>query len=411
VKSWNACRSKIHRGLILAAATTAVILIGLAPANAQWLPTITADRYVQEGIQQVYNFELDAALESFERVVELHPRHPGGYFFVAMVDWMQILVEIEDESRDEEFFAKLERVIYLSDELLKQNSNNVGALFFKGGAIGFRGRLRSHRGSWMRAANDGRRALPIVRRAERLAPENADVLLGMGIYNYYAEVVPEMFPWVRPFMLFFPSGDREAGIEQLRRASMDARYAGVEASYFLMQILYFNEKRYREGYEIAANLHERFPNNPLFHRYYGRFSVSLGRWNEAYTVFSEVIERYHNNQRGYYLPAVREANYYVAQYLFNNNRLEEALRHYTSVLEYSDMMEGDQQMGFVVLSRLRRGMIYDLLDQREAAVAEYQKVQTLNDYQGSRALAERYLENPYTRGGRVRDINPNTFAP
>jgi hypothetical protein len=140
----------------------------ITPSEAQWLPDRESERLVQKGIEHVYNLELDSALVLFNRVVEKHPTHPSGFFFVAMVDWMRILNDRENTAYDDEFFSKLEIVIDYADGMLRLDKNNLSALFFKGGAIGFRGRLRAHRGMWVRAANDGRRALPIVRRAERL---------------------------------------------------------------------------------------------------------------------------------------------------------------------------------------------------------------------------------------------------
>jgi len=378
--------------------------------NAQWLPDWRSEQYVQQGIEQVYNYQLDSARTSFQKVVDMHPEHPGGHFFLAMVDWMRILVNLEDTSLDDDFYDQLEHVINLSDEILDQRSHDLSALFFKGGSIGFRGRLRAHRQNWVRAANDGRRALPIVRKAERLSPDNADIMLGKGIYNYYAAVIPEMLPWVRPFLIFFPSGDKEEGLEQLRQASKEGRYAGIEASYFLMQILYFNENKYREGYQISQELYERFPGNPLFHRYYGRFNVALGRWDTAHDVFSSVIERHNDGVDGYNTHAIREAKYYVGQYLFNRNQLEEALDHYSAVIYYSEKLDTDNQSGFSVLATLRKGMIYDALEERDKALEYYRQVRSMDDYQGSRDLASRYIENPYNRGGLVREIKPNKFS-
>lgn len=414
VMNWNDMQNKskkmINTGRRFVAGVLLAIILQVS-AHAQWLPDWRTEEYVQTGIGQVYNFELDSARVTFQNVVDLYPEHPGGHFFVAMVDWMSILVNMEDTSLDDRFFDQLEKVIDLSDDILKERSHDISALFFKGGAIGFRGRLRAHRGAWVRAANDGRRALPIVRRAQQLVPDNADIYLGMGIYNYYAAVIPEKFPWVKPFLIFFPKGDKEEGLDQLRKASKGARYAGIEASYFLMQILYFNERNYREGYELAYMLHNRFPNNPLFLRYYGRFNVALGRWEEAYTTFLPILDRYEQGQKGYSLAAVREAEYYVAQYLFINKEFEEALYHYAAVLDYSEQIDSDIQSGFVILATLRKGMIYDALGEREKALEYYRRVHSMDDYQGSRNLAQRYTETPYTSGTVVREINPNMLTP
>jgi hypothetical protein len=414
VTNWNGMQNRKYKradAICRLFAGLLMVLVLQIPAKTQWMPDWRTEEYVQTGIEQVYNFELDSARATFQDIVELYPEHPGGHFFVAMVDWMSILVNMEDTSLDDQFFEQLERVIGLSDDILKERSHDISALFFKGGSIGFRGRLRAHRGAWVRAANDGRRALPIVRRAQQLVPNNADIFLGMGIYNYYAAVIPEKFPWVKPFLLFFPKGDKEEGLDQLRKASKEARYAGVEASYFLMQILYFNERNYREGYELAYMLHNRFPNNPLFLRYYGRFNVALGRWEEAYKIFLSVSDRYEQGQKGYSLAAVREAEYYVAQYLFINKEMEKALDHYAMVLEYSAQLESDIQSGFVILATLRTGMIYDALGEREKALVYYSSVRSMDDYQGSRNLAQRYMETPYTSGSVVREINPNMLTP
>ena len=44
----------------------------------------------------------------------------------------------------------LKMFIFQCDKLLDVDEKNVDALFFKGGAIGFRGRLRAIRESWLK---------------------------------------------------------------------------------------------------------------------------------------------------------------------------------------------------------------------------------------------------------------------
>ena len=119
-----------------------------------------------------------------------YPNHPAGRFFIAMIDWWKILLDLDVETYDEQFYQKIEDVIYNCEQILEKNPKNIDALFFKGGAIGFRGRLRAYSESWLKAADDGREALPIVEQASLSDPNNVDVQLGFGIYNYYAEVIP-----------------------------------------------------------------------------------------------------------------------------------------------------------------------------------------------------------------------------
>ncbi len=261
----------------------------------------------KRGIELVYDLEFERAEHEFSTLGRLQPTHPAGHFLLAIVDWWRILIDLEEERYDERFLGALDRVIEMCDSLLDHNENDVTAIFFKGGSIGFQGRLLFHRNDYLSAANAGRKALPLVQTALDLAPENHDLLLGAGMYNYYADVIPREYPFLKPLLLFIPPGDKKSGLQQLTLASEKATYAAVEATYFLMQVYYFYEKDYAKACTIALGLHGRFPNNMLFHRYLGRCYASLGNWEMAAQTFAEISARVRRGQRGYGVAADREA--------------------------------------------------------------------------------------------------------
>ncbi|MCJ7555008.1 MAG: hypothetical protein MUO34_14140, partial [Ignavibacteriaceae bacterium] len=93
------------------------------------------DSRVNAGIKQIYNIKFDDAEKTFRNLIADYPDHPSGRFFLAMIDWWKILLDLDNEEYDDIFFQKLEDVIYQCDELLKEDKSNVDALFFKGGAI------------------------------------------------------------------------------------------------------------------------------------------------------------------------------------------------------------------------------------------------------------------------------------
>ena len=200
------------------------------------------DSVVTAGIKQIYGIKFLQADTTFKRIISDYPGKPAGRFFLAMIDWWKIILDPDNESYDDSFYQKLNAVIDQCDELLDKNPENIDALFFKGGAIGFRGRLRAYRESWLKAAGDGREALPIVEEAAKLNPKNVDVKLGFGIYNYYVAVLPEKYSALKPIMLFFPGGNKKRGIEDLEYVARDGKYAKYEARYFLMNIFYHYEE-------------------------------------------------------------------------------------------------------------------------------------------------------------------------
>jgi tetratricopeptide (TPR) repeat protein len=367
------------------------------PVSSQWVKDPMVEKLVQKGIDELYNFEFEKASTDFNEVVRLLPDHPVGYFFRAMIQWEQIISKFDDESQDEKLYDLLDVVINMCEKRLDENRNDVTAMFFKGGAVGFRGRLRANRGKWLGAANDGIVALPLVRKAYDLEPENYDILLGIGIYNYYAAVIPSKYPIVKPVMIFFPSGDRIKGLEQLKQAAQKALYAKIEANYFLLQNYLTFEKDYAQALEIAKKLHELYPNNSIFHRSLGRCLVSTGRVGEAHQIFLDILQRFERKQTGYDTYDVREAHYYVGDYAFMAGRTDTALAHFYKCDELSRKLDKDEPSGFMSMGNLKIGMIYDLQGKRTYAMQQYKKVLALKEYEYTHRDAQKYLEQPYRR--------------
>lgn len=364
--------------------------------RAQWVPDPEVDTRIQAGIDHLYNLEFYDANKLFDQVIKLRPDHPVGFFFRAMVQWWRILSNFDDESQDDRFYDMLDSVIQMCNARLEKNPDDIAALFFKGGSLGFRGRLRANRGNWFGAARDGIAALPIVQKAYKLDPKNYDVLLGIGIYNYYAEIIPKEYPIVKPFMIFLPSGDRQKGIEQLKQAVQFSKYARTEATYFLMQNYFLYEKDYVHALELAQALSKKYPRNPLFLRYLGRCYVSVGNWNEAVRVFSDVLRHYNDHFVGYDLYDSREAFYYLGKYALVNGKPVEALKNFRQCEELSKTLDKDEASGFMSMSVLQIGMIYDLQQQRRDAVVQYKRVLEMKEFESTRRDAKRYLEHPYT---------------
>lgn len=351
------------------------------------------DSRIQQGIMQIYNIKFEDAEKTFRSLIADYPNHPAGRFFLAMIDWWKILLDIENESYDEIFFQKLEDVIFQCDQILKKEPGNVDALFFKGGSIGFRGRLRSLRESWLKAADDGREALPIVERAAKLDPNNLDVQLGFGIYNYYAAVIPEEYPIIKPLMIFFPSGNKEEGLKQLKNTAFNGKYAKYEARYFLMTIYYRYESNPWQAEEFAKMLVDDFPDNPTFQRWLGRIYVRQGKMQLADSLFKDVLRKADENFYGYNFPAsLREANYYVGYNYKLNNELDSAKIYLTRCAEISEQIDKDEESGFLINSILYLAQISESKNLFEEAISYYEQLLKMRDWGNSHTLAKNSLK-------------------
>jgi tetratricopeptide (TPR) repeat protein len=354
------------------------------------------DSLASLGVRQIYSIKFDQAEKTFRTLIADYPDHPAGRFFLAMIDWWKILLNPDDESYDGIFFQKLEDVIYQCDKILDKNPDDVDALFFKGGAIGFRGRLRSLRESWLKAADDGREALPIVERASNLDPNNKDVQLGFGIYDYYASVIPEEYPLLKPLMIFFPSGDKKKGLSELESTAESGKYAKYEAQYFLMTIYYSYENNPFKAFEYAEKLNSEFPENPVFERWKGRIAARKGDYAASAEIFKDVLAKADSGFTGYtVLPAMREAVYYVALQYKNTNDLDSSQYYFNKCINYSKELDKDGESGFQINSVLYLGMINDQIGDRGKAIDYYNELLNMKEYGSSHSLAKKYIEKPY----------------
>ena len=353
------------------------------------------DSRVDEGIKQIYNIKFTEAEKTFRSVIADYPQHPAGRFFIAMIDWWKILLDPDNESYDEIFFQKLEDVIYQCDQLLDKNPKDVDALFFKGGSIGFRGRLRAFRESWLKAADDGREALPIVEEAASLDPNNMDVQLGFGIYNYYAAVIPNENPLIKPLMIFFPDGDKEKGIQQLKNTALNGKFAKYEARYFLMTLYYRYENNSIIADDYAKLLQEDFPDNPVFEKWRGRIAVRRGDYFLADSVFRSVLLKADKKLFGYNSSAtLREAFYYVGNNLKNNGQLDSAKIYFDKcVLESKKIDEEGEESGFQVNAVLFLAQMAETLNQKDEAINLYEELLEMREFGRSHSTAENSLKN------------------
>jgi hypothetical protein len=365
-----------------------------APGQKSVLDDAMAQFQIKRGLDLLYHMKFEQAHAMFDLVDRRFPDHPIGPFLKALDTWWKILIDLSDDTHDAAFFAAMDEVIERSDRLLKRDPNHFDAMFFKGAALGFRGRLRSNRGDWWQSARDGMRAMDYVLGVAKKDPKNPDFAFGKGIYDYYADAVPERYPFVKPVMVFFPDGDKARGIQELERTAKEGRFIQTEAVYFLLQIYYLFEQDYDKSVEYVTWLREHYPDNAFFHAFEGRVYARWGHWGRAEEIFDDVLTGYKQKKTGYNAAAAEQALYFMARGRMAYADYPQALAHLNRLEALA--ARNDREGYFKVMGRLRLGMVYDALGQRPQAVARYRQVLQMKDWSESRARAKQFLEQPYT---------------
>ncbi len=288
------------RNILAAAVAVLLMATGLAQAqpngSAGAAPSVLDDALVRfqakRGLDLLYDMKFEQAQKLFEQIDQRFPQHPIGPFLKALNTWWKILLDFSDTSHDDAFYAAMDEVIERCDRVLKREKDHFDAMFFKGAALGFRGRLRSNRRDWFKAASDGKRAMDYVLGVAEKDPANHDYVFGKGIYDYYAAVIPDRYPFVKPVMTFFPKGNRARGLRELERTARQGYYIQTEAAYFLLQVYYLFEEDFAKSIEYVSWLRKRHPGNAFFHAIEGRIYARWGDWRRAEAIFTDVLERY-----------------------------------------------------------------------------------------------------------------------
>ena len=384
---------------LLPALGVLLALLAALPAGAQ-SASILQDPLFQEearrGLKYMYDMDFGAADEVFGRLTARYPDHPVGPYLQAMLPWWAIQLEPDDPAQDDLVFDGMKRVIQMSEKRLDKNPADVDALFFKAGAHALRGRLHADRKHWLKAARDGQQALGALKEVVKRDPNNHDLYFGLGLFDYLADVVPKQHKVLRPFSRLFPKGNKDRGITELERAMKQGQFVSTEAAYALLQVHYVFEKDYMAALRYAHWLRARHPDNSVFHIYEGRIYERLGRFREAARVFHEVGSRHAKGQSGYTDAMAEQALYLLA-------RVEMWQSHHNEALAYIQQLErltATRPVNeYKALGLLRKGMAFDAMGNRKAAVRCYRDVLAMQGgYDGDsdvRSRAKGYLKKPY----------------
>jgi tetratricopeptide (TPR) repeat protein len=193
-------------------------------------------------------------------------------------------------------------------------------------------------------------------------------------------------------MIFFPSGDKELGIDQLKNAATNGKYSMHEARYFLMNLYYNFESDYVMAEYYGDILTESFPNNAVFERWRGRIAVKRSDWFTADSVFKSVLEKAKKNFTGYNtLKVKREAEYYVAYQFKNLNEWEKSFNHFKKCIDYSKQLSEEKESGFLINATLFAGTALEMQKKYDEAKKYYNKVLGMKDFNNSIGMAKNYL--------------------
>ncbi len=347
-----------------------VLLLSVFSLNAQLFSFLTGgdkpevprdlllDRAIQiettAAINNMYNFNFQAAEREFKWLLVKYPDHPIGYFMLGLCDWWKIVPDTKVRQYDSRMEKYMDETIDKAEEIYDNDKSNKEAAFFMSAAYAFKGRLHAEREQWTKAAWDGKQAMKYLDKSRGDEHMNPELLIGDGLYNFYSKWIHENYKSLRPLLTFFKKGDKKLGVVQLENVSNNAFYTRMEARYFLVQI-YSMDNQLVKALTMSRMMHNMYPDNPFFHRYAARSAFALGRLEEASKYAMELLDNISANKYGYGNNDGRYGAYILAYYNQNYKRnFETAKFYYVKCIEFAKNNDSEDS-GYYLGSELALG--------------------------------------------------------
>jgi tetratricopeptide (TPR) repeat protein len=277
------------------------LLVCTLAAPAVYATPLELPADAREGLARLYDGDTDRAIAHFRRLQHRDPENPLGYLLEANALWWRIYCEACEfrwnlmdawkrapQEEDRVYFALADRAIALAEARLG-GSDAAEMHLYAGMGYALQARLYGLADERRATVRAGVRAREHFVKARMLDPALADADTGLGLYNYYVDILSPLVRMIR-FFLRIPGGNKAEGIRQLERAMGEGALTAVEARFYLAKNLRNYDEQYVRAIEVLAPLVARHPRNPLFHLLLGDLHRKLGHWREAAGSFHTVIE-------------------------------------------------------------------------------------------------------------------------
>ncbi|OHX67404.1 hypothetical protein NH26_14160 [Flammeovirga pacifica] len=193
---------------------------------------------IASGVMDAYyhwNFEkADSLLVRFEVMM---PNHPSLFLLKSLgIYWENAPFDYHNDGAVDKMFKEADYCISISESRLSKNKNDKEAIYFMLLAKSIKARAYNFRGATWKAVSEAKSVYSLTRKGMEMTEDLPEFNFSSGIYNYYREYYPEKHPIYKPFLTFFPSGNKLLGIEQITFTKNHSIFASAEAHKYLMWI-------------------------------------------------------------------------------------------------------------------------------------------------------------------------------
>lgn len=352
-----------------------------------------------------YNLEYGVAVQEFEQILQRHPNDPFAVNHLISAVLIRELYRMgamnTGEYANDSFIGEAHRpadpkvkqriksLVQRAEDLeaqeLKANPKDIDAIYARGVT---RGQFSIYTAlierAWFSALRNAVGARRDHERVLQLDPNYTDAKLIVGAHNY----VMGSLPWSVKMAVALAglSGNKEKGFRYLRQAAAGHGETSIDSKIVLALFLR-REQRYEEALQIIRQLNELYPRNLLFALEEGNLLRAEKRYPEASKVYEKIWQA---GREGHYPKLHYEmAELSLGDLLRSQKKYADAAAAYERV---NEVKEPDPEL--LQKANLGAGQMYDMLQQRGAAMKSYQLVLATNTTSVQADAARKCIKQP-----------------
>jgi tetratricopeptide (TPR) repeat protein len=370
---------------------------------------LNLDPQVRQAFQRFYILDYDGALAGFEKIQAQNPDNPLAVDYVLDAVIFRELYRLD--LLDTTFYAHdgflngkhavaadpavatrvnslFTSAIELSEQQLAKHPEDVDLLFARGWARSLRavymGLLQR---SFISALHVALQARSDNEKVLRLDPQYIDAKLVVGVHQYVTGSLPfgiKILAGVAGI-----TGSKSKGIQDLREAGDRGVISSVDARTALGLFLR-REARYDEAIAVTRSLTEEYPRDFLFRLELANLTKDAGQGKEAIAEYQQLLAQ--AKKPGFFPSAHLELAW------FGLGDTLQGQKDYAEAAAAYNQATTQPTISVDLKSRcdLNSGKMYDLLNERDMALRQYEVVLRQDAGSAQADSARKYLKSPFT---------------
>jgi len=301
----------------------ALICICSVESKAQILKDRASIKILTDGMYNIYNLEFDKAETALKELAASYPGHPVLSLFNGMKIYWENFPILPSSPASLRFESEMKKCIG-SSEMENYPSPEYEAEYLLAN-ICARGLLllfyadNDVSGEVMSMA---KRTYRPLMRSFNFTSSCSDFYYFTGIYNYYRDAYPRVYPVYKTVAFMFPQGDMELGLLQLEKCGENSLALRAEAYFILSWIRMNFETDFKTALPYSQHLVDQYPSNPLYKVCYIKNLLLLRRYDEAENVIMKAGKADGNL---FYKAVTLIFNGIIQEKKYRNNKLAQEL--------------------------------------------------------------------------------------